>query len=86
MDFENRSIRPKIWFNGELSGGDTRLLALAFNLFITLDYYELEDGKRYYISPLEIFTGIDERGYKLAKNALDVRLMPNFILNAEATE
>ena len=51
-----------------------------------MDYYELEDGKRYYISPLEIFTGIDERGYKLAKNALDVRLMPNFILNAEATE
>ena len=73
INFENRSIRPKIWFNGELSGGETRLLALAFNLFTTLDYYEFEDGTRYNISPLQVFSGLDSYSYILAKNALDVK-------------
>jgi len=50
------------------------LLALAYNLFTNQDFYEFENGKKYYISPLEIFSGIDESGYKLAKNAIDIRL------------
>jgi hypothetical protein len=46
------------------------LIALADNLFANLDFYEFEEGKRYYISPLEIFSGVADAGYKLARNAI----------------
>ena len=65
------------WFLGALSGGEQRLIVLAYNLFTNQDFYEFEDGKRYNISPLEIFSGVDEAGYQLAKNAIDIRLQFN---------
>lgn len=75
INFDQRLINSEVWFSGTLSGGEQRLIALAYNLFTNMDFYEFEDGKKYYISPLEIFSGVDEVGYKLAKNAIDVRLM-----------
>lgn len=74
VNFKGKEINSEIWFDGHLSGGEQRLLALAYNLFTNQDFYEFENGKKYYISPLEIFSGIDEAGYKLAKNAIDMRL------------
>lgn len=74
VNFKGKEINSETWFDGSLSSGEQRLLALAYNLFTNQDFYELENGKKYYISPLEIFSGIDESGYKLAKNAIDVRL------------
>ncbi len=74
VNIEGKEINSETWFDGSLSGGEQRLLALAYNLFTNQDFYEFENGKKYYISPLEIFSGIDETGYKLAKNAIDVRL------------
>ena len=74
INFDQRLINSEVWFSGTLSGGEQRLIALAYNLFTNMDFYEFEDGKKYYISPLEIFSGVDEVGYKLAKNAIDVRL------------
>jgi len=74
VNFKGKEINSKTWFDGSLSGGEQRLLALAYNLFTNQDFYKFENGKKYYISPLEIFSGIDESGYKLAKNAIDVRL------------
>ena len=74
INFYQREINSEEWFSGTLSGGEQRLIALAYNLFTNMDFYEFEDGKKYYISPLEIFSGVDEVGYKLAKNAIDVRL------------
>ncbi len=44
------------------------------NEWTVQDFYENENGKKHYISSLEIFSGVDEAGYKLAKNAIDVRL------------
>ncbi|MEB8418528.1 DUF6075 family protein [Enterococcus casseliflavus] len=74
VNFTGKEINSEKWFDGSLSGGEQKLLALAYNLFTNQDFYEFESGKKYYISPLEIFSGVDETGYKLAKNAIDVRL------------
>ncbi|MBV6372597.1 hypothetical protein IGJ74_000813 [Enterococcus sp. AZ009] len=74
VNFTGKEINSETWFDGSLSGGEQKLLALAYNLFTNQDFYEFESGKKYYISPLEIFSGVDETGYKLAKNAIDVRL------------
>ncbi|MCC4044813.1 DUF6075 family protein [Enterococcus gallinarum] len=74
INFDQREINSEEWFSGTLSGGEQRLIALAYNLFTNQNFYEFDDGKRYYISPLEIFSGVDEMSYKLAKNAIDVRL------------
>lgn len=74
VDFRNRVIHAENWFTGEYSGGEQRLLALAFNLFTDIDYFEFDNGDRYYISPLYVFSGLDEKNYLLAKNAIDVRL------------
>lgn len=74
VDFRNRMIHAEKWFAGEYSGGEQRLLALAFNLFTDRDYFEFDNGDRYYISPFYTFSGLDERNYLLAKNAIDVRL------------
>ncbi|MFS1038558.1 DUF6075 family protein [Enterococcus casseliflavus] len=77
VNIERKEINSETWFDGRLSGGEQRLLALAYNLFTNQDFYEFDNGKKYYISPLEIFSGVDEAGYNLAKNAIAVRL--NFI-------
>lgn len=74
VNFVQKEINSELWFDGTLSGGEQRLVALAYNLFTNQDFYEFENGKRYNISPLEIFSGVDEAGYQLAKNAIDVRL------------
>lgn len=74
VNFTGKEINSETWFDGSLSGGEQKLLALAYNLFTNQDFYEFESGEKYYISPLEIFSGVDETGYKLAKNAIDVRL------------
>jgi len=74
VNFEGKEINRETWFDGSSSGGEQRLLGLAYNLFTNQDFYEFENEKKYYISPLDIFSGIDESGYKLAKNAIDVRL------------
>lgn len=54
VDFDQVSIRSEYWFNGTFSGGEERLLGLAYNLFNNNDYYEFDDGTRYNISPLEV--------------------------------
>ena len=77
VNIERKEINSETWFDGRLLGGEQRLLALAYNLFTNQDFYEFDNGKKYYISPLEIFSGVDEAGYNLAKNAIAVRL--NFI-------
>lgn len=69
VNSEYREIIPEAWFSGEFSGGEQRLLLLAFNLFTNQDCYE-----QLSISPLDIFSGLDEQCYELAKNAIDVRL------------
>lgn len=74
INFDRKEIKSDRWFSGIYSSGEQRLLGLAYNLFTNLNYYEFEDSKKYYISPLEIFSGIDQHNYKLAKNAIDVRL------------
>lgn len=74
INIKGKEINSEIWFDGHLSGGEQRLLALAYNLFTNQDFYEYENGRRYNISPLEIFSGIDPTSYELAKNAIDVRL------------
>jgi hypothetical protein len=74
VNAEYREIISEAWFNGEFSGGEQRLLLLAYNLFTNQDYYEQDDNEQLYISPLDIFSGLDEQGYELAKNAIDVRL------------
>ncbi|RXA61273.1 hypothetical protein EQ871_13410 [Enterococcus casseliflavus] len=63
-----------VYFFVLLSGGEQRLVALAYHLFTNQDFYGFEDGKRYNNSPLEVFSGVDEAGYQLAKNAIDIRL------------
>lgn len=73
IDFKSKGINSEIWFNQGLSGGEDRLLALAYNLFTHMDYYELEDGRKKYISPLEVFSGLDEYNFTLAINALCIR-------------
>ncbi|MFR0814167.1 MAG: DUF6075 family protein [Enterococcus casseliflavus] len=77
VNFKGKEINSETWFDGSLSGGEQRLLALAYNLFTNQDFYKFENGKKYYISPLDIFSGIDETGYTLAKNAIDMRLQLN---------
>lgn len=74
IDFDQREINGEEWFSGTLSGGEQRLIALGYNLFTNMGFYEFENGERYNISPLEIFSGVDEAGYQLAKNAIDMRL------------
>lgn len=74
LNFVQREINSELWFDGTLSGEKQRLVALAYNLFSNQVFYEFEDGKRYNISPLEVFSGVDEAGYQLAKNAIDIRL------------
>ncbi|MUN75408.1 hypothetical protein EQ870_15870 [Enterococcus casseliflavus] len=63
-----------VYFFVLLSGGEQRLVALAYHLFTNQDFYGFEDGKRYNNSPFEVFSGVDEVGYQLAKNAIDIRL------------
>ena len=55
INIEGKEINSEIWFAGHLSGGEQRLLALAYILFTNQDFYEFENGKKYYISPLENF-------------------------------
>lgn len=74
INFDKREIYSDRWFEGSLSGTKQRLVALAYNLFTENDYYEFKSGNRYHISPLEIFSGVDEIGYQLARNAIGVRL------------
>ncbi len=74
IKYKQKEIKSECWFDGTLSGGEQRLVALAYNLFTSQDFYEFEDGKRYNFSPLEIFGGGDETACRLAKNAIDVRL------------
>jgi hypothetical protein len=74
VNAEYREIIPEAWFSGEFSGGEQRLLLLAYNLFTNQDYYEQDSDEQLPISPLDIFSGLDEQGYALAKNAIDVRL------------
>lgn len=73
INFDRKEINSDKWFSGTFSGGEQRLLAMAYNLFTNQDFYEFEDGRKYYISPLEIFSGVDNKGYKLAMNAIYVR-------------
>ncbi|MGC3362395.1 MULTISPECIES: DUF6075 family protein [Enterococcus] len=74
INYKEREINSEVWFTGSFSGGEQRLLQLAFNLFTNLPYYLTEGDQKEYISPLEIFAGLDDYHYRLAKNALDVRL------------
>ncbi|WP_223273126.1 DUF6075 family protein [Enterococcus sp. OL5] len=55
VNFVQKEINSDLWFDGTLSGGEQRLVALAYNLFTNQDFYEFENGKRYNISPLEVF-------------------------------
>ncbi|MBO1087225.1 DUF6075 family protein [Enterococcus mundtii] len=73
INYDERSINSEKWFDGVFSGGEQRLLGLTYNLFTSLAFYEHEDGRRYYISPLDVFSGLDPENYELAKNALDIR-------------
>ena len=75
IDFEERSIHADKWFNNSYSSGEKRLLALAFNLFTTSDYYEFPNGERYYISPFEIFAFLDSDYREIATNAIKVRFL-----------
>ena len=55
------------------------MVALAYHLFTNQDFYGFEDGKRYNISPLEVFSGVDEAGYQLIKKVIYRRLQFLFI-------
>ncbi|ETU23626.1 hypothetical protein P012_02975 [Enterococcus faecalis EnGen0412] len=74
INFKSRSINSEQWFSGQFSGGEQRLLGLGYNLFTNQDFYEYENDEKYFLSPLDIFSGLDIEGYQLAKNALDMRL------------
>ncbi|WP_461199299.1 DUF6075 family protein [Enterococcus sp. N249-2] len=74
INFDGRSIEPDSIFLGSFSGGEQKLLSLAFNFYTNMDYYEDEEGNTYYISPLDVFSNLDKDMYTLAKNAIDVRL------------
>ncbi|MFB8725894.1 hypothetical protein [Enterococcus casseliflavus] len=50
------------------------MVALAYHLFTNQDFYGFEDGKRYNISPSEVFSGVDEAGYQLIKKVIHRRL------------
>ncbi|MDC0783094.1 hypothetical protein ABQE02_14300 [Enterococcus innesii] len=63
-----------VYFFVLLSGGEQRLVALAYHLFTNQDFYGFEDGKRYNNSPLEVFSGVDEAGYQLIKKVIYRRL------------
>lgn len=63
-----------VYFFVLLIGGAQRLVALAYHLFTNQDFYGFEDGKKYNISPLEVFSGIDEAGYQLIKKVIHRRL------------
>lgn len=61
------------------SKSETKLLCIALVMLVeeeklVLKYQSWESDTTLFLSPLEIFSGIDETGYKLAKNAIDVRL------------
>lgn len=55
VNFVQKEINSDLWFDGILSGGEQRLVALAYNFFTNQDFYEFENGKRYNISPLLLF-------------------------------
>lgn len=63
-----------VYFFVLLSGGEQRLVALAYHLFTNQDFYGFEDGKRYNNSPFEVFSGADEVGYQLIKKVIHRRL------------
>ncbi|ATF71858.1 MAG TPA: hypothetical protein DCE83_00365 [Enterococcus sp.] len=63
-----------VYFFVLLSGGEQRLVALAYHLFTNQDFYGFEDGKRYNNSLLEVFSGVDEAGYQLIKKVIYRRL------------
>ena len=65
----------KKWFRNPYSSGEKRLLALAYNLFTALDYYEFSNGERYYISPFEIFAYLDSDYREVATNAIKFRFL-----------
>ena len=46
----------------------------VYHLFTNQDFYGFEDGKRYNISPFEVFSGVDEVGYQLIKKVIHRRL------------
>ena len=75
IDFEDRSIHAEKWFRNPYSSGEKRLLALAYNLFTALDYYEFSNGERYYISPFEIFAYLDSDYREVATNAIKFRFL-----------
>ncbi|MFJ3330064.1 MULTISPECIES: DUF6075 family protein [Enterococcus] len=55
VNIKGKEINSEIWFDGHLCGGDKRLLALGYNLYTYQDFHEFDNGKKYYVSPLEIF-------------------------------
>ena len=69
----SREILSEKWGVLPLSGGEERLLLLAYVLFTNLSFYESVGGANENISIIDIFSVLDDRSYKLAKNALDVR-------------
>lgn len=73
IDAEQKLIKLN-WFTSGYSSGEEKLLALAYNLFTNRDYFEFDDRTILYISPLDIFSSLDDYNYQLAKNAIDVRL------------
>ena len=81
-NFVHQDINSEVWFDGTLSGGEQRLVALAYNLFTNQDFYEFEDGKRYNISPLEVFSGVDEAGYQLLIN-LNAKISANLFIKTK---
>ncbi|WP_430616180.1 hypothetical protein IGI71_000705 [Enterococcus sp. DIV1279b] len=75
VNFVQKEINSDLWFDGTLSGGEQRLVALAYNLFTNQDFYEFENGKRYNISPLEVFSGVDEAGQERNRHKAAVLLI-----------
>lgn len=70
---QSREILSEKWRDLPFSGGEDRLLLLAYVLFTDLSFYESAGGTNENISIVDIFSVLDDRSYKLAKNALDVR-------------
>lgn len=74
IEFRDKSINSDTWFTGSFSDGEQRLLGLSYNLFTNRDFFEFDNGDKYFISSLDIFSGLDQYSYELAKNAIDIRL------------
>lgn len=73
INFKERSINPEKWFVNPYSSGENKLLALAFNLFTQSEYYETFNGKRFYITPMDIFTSLDSQYRWVAIEAIKIR-------------